>query len=87
MILPLVAVVRIRTLEGRHLNIWLPLFLLWLLLLPFAVVLTPVFVIVCLAVGVDPFAAIASCWRIFAAFCGTHVEVDSPNATVFVHVY
>ena len=39
------------------------------------------------AVGVDPFAAMGSAWRIFAAFCGTHVEVDSPNATVFVHVY
>jgi hypothetical protein len=87
MILPLVAVVRVRTLEGRHINLWVPLFLLWLLLLPFAVVLTPVFVIVCLAVGVDPFAAMASAWRIFSAFCGTHVEVDSPNATVFVHVY
>ncbi|HEY1710059.1 MAG TPA: hypothetical protein VGG10_17445 [Rhizomicrobium sp.] len=87
MILPLVAVIRIRTLEGRHIALWVPLFLIWLLLLPFAVVLTPIFVIVCLAVGVDPFQAIAAFWRIFAAFCGTHVEVDSPNATVFVHVY
>jgi hypothetical protein len=87
MILPLIAVIRIRTLEGRHVNLWVPLFLMWLLLLPFAVVLTPVFVIVCLAIGVDPFQAIANSWKIIAAFCGTHVEVDSPNATVFVHVY
>jgi hypothetical protein len=87
MILPLVAVVRIRTLDGNHVNLWVPLFLIWLLLLPFAVVLIPVFVIVCLAIDVDPFQAIASCWRMFAAFCGTHVEVDSPSATVFVHVY
>jgi hypothetical protein len=87
MIFPLIAVVRIKTLEGHHLNLWVPLFLLWLLLLPFAVVLLPVFVIVCLAVDVDPLQALATCWRMIAAFCGTHVEVDSPNATVLVHVY
>ena len=87
MILPLVAIVRVRTFEGRHVALWVPLFLLWLLLLPFAVVLTPVFVIVCLAVGVDPLNAIATFWRLFAGFAGTHVEVDSPSSTVFVHVY
>jgi len=87
MILPLIAVVRIRTLEGRHVSLWVPLFLIWLLLLPFAIVLAPVFVIVCLAINVDPFQAIATVWRLFASFAGTHVEVDSPSATVFVHVY
>jgi hypothetical protein len=87
MIFPLVAIVRVKTLEGRYISLWVPLFLLWLLLLPFAAVLTPVFVIVCLAVGVDPFSALASAWRIVSSLCGTHVEVDSPSATVFVHVY
>jgi len=87
MTFPLLAVVRIRTLDGRHVNLWVPLFLVWLLALPFAIALLPVFVIICLAVGVDPFAALASGWSLVAAFCGTHVEVDSPNATVLVHVY
>jgi hypothetical protein len=87
MILPLIAVVRIRTFEGRALNFWVPLFLIWLLLVPFLIVLLPVFVIVCLAVGVDPLNAIATFWRVFAGFAGTHVEVDSPSSTVFVHVY
>ncbi len=87
MILPLVAVVRIHTLEGHNLNLWVPLFLIWLLLIPFAIVLAPVFVIVCLAINVDPFLAIGSFWRLISGIAGTHVEVDSPSATVLVHVY
>jgi hypothetical protein len=80
---------RIRVLNpyGREIRLWIPLFLLWLLLLPFALLMLPVLFIVCAVVDVDPFDAVAAVLGILSGLRGSHVEVNAPDASVFVHVY
>jgi len=72
---------------GREIRLWIPLFLLWFLMLPFAVVILPVLLITAVVLDIDPFPALASALRILSSLRGSHVEVDSPDASVFVHVY
>ena len=57
------------------------------LMLPFAVVILPVLLITAVVLDIDPFPALASALRILSGLRGSHVEVDSPDASVFVHVY
>jgi hypothetical protein len=85
--IPLVGVVSVNHRpRSRTFRLWIPLFLLWLLLLPFAVLAFPVFLIVCLISRVNPFEAIATFWHIFAALKDTHIEVDNHNALVLVQI-
>ena len=84
--IPLVVRVHVRGRAGRSVRLWIPLFLLWLLMLPFALVVLPVLFVVCIVVDVDPFPALAAVWRVLCGLSGAHVEVDAPDASVFVHV-
>jgi len=83
---PMVMILRVKTAK-TSVRLWLPIFLLWLLVLPLLVVALPIVVVVCLAMRLDPFRIIAAYWRLLNAVCGTHIEVDTPRATVFMHVY
>ena len=71
----------------RGLRLWVPVFLIWILLLPFVLVLLPVFFVVCVAVDVNPLQALGAVLGVLGSLNGTHVEVDSPDAAVFIHVY
>ena len=65
--MPSLAVVRVGG-DHRTLRLWLPLFLLWPLMLPLA------------AAGpllARPYAA----WQFVSGLRGTHIEVDSPGFT------
>jgi len=85
---PLLAVVHILPNEVRRgIRLWVPLFLIWLLLLPFLLVLLPVYFVVCAVVDIDPFKTLGAFVAILGNLNGTHVEVDSPQASVFIHVY
>ncbi len=88
MLPPMLAVVRIlpsRT--GRRIRLWVPLFLVWLLLLPFMLVLLPVYFVVCAVMDIAPFATLGAFFAVLGSLNGTHVEVDSPDAAVLIHVY
>jgi hypothetical protein len=84
--LPLVVRVHVFGRAGRGVRLCIPLFLMWLLLLPFALIVLPVLFVVCIVVDVDPFPALSAIWRVLCGLSGTNVEVDAPNASVFVHV-
>jgi hypothetical protein len=85
-VLPLVVRVHVFGRAGGGVRLWIPLFLMWLLLVPFAVVVLPVLFIVCIVVDVDPLPALGAIWRVLCGLRGTNVEVDAPDASVFVHV-
>ena len=59
----------------RTIRLWLPLFLLWPLALPFAGVLA----VVALVCGVAPAGALRAAWQLACGSRGLHVEVDSPG--------
>jgi hypothetical protein len=85
---PLLAVVHILPNRVRSgIRLWVPLFLIWLLLLPFLLVLLPVYFVVCAVIDVHPFKTLGAFFSVLGSLNGTHVEVDSPQASVFIHVY
>jgi hypothetical protein len=53
--IPFVAVVSLRSQESRTIRLWIPLILIWLLLLPLAVLLSPFIFVACLFCRVNPF--------------------------------
>ena len=71
----------------RGIRLWVPVFLIWILLLPFLLVLLPVFFVVCAVIDIHPFKALGAFFAILTSLNGTHIEVDSPDASVFIHVY
>ena len=90
--IPLFATLRIRhqkpgELRRRGFRLWLPLFLIWLLLAPLILIMLPVFFVVCLVSRINPFRAIAAIWCFLSALSGTHIEIDTAKDTVLVHIY
>jgi len=70
----------------RFFRLWLPLFLVWPLLLPFAILLLPFVVLALLLVGRNGFAMPVALWRLVAGLKGTLVDVANPNGTVFIRI-
>ncbi len=84
--IPVLAIVGLRRAGGRSFRLWVPLALVWLLLLPFAVVLLPVFVVACLATAVNPLRALWIGWQVLGALGGTRVEVGDCESSFLVHI-
>lgn len=84
---PLWLTLRLRTGRGTSVRLGLPLFLVWLALLPVALVLLPLFVVACVVARINPLGALAFGWSLLRATCGTHIEIAAPGTFVFMHVY
>jgi uncharacterized membrane protein len=84
--IPLVAVVSLRNQESRTFRLWIPLFLVWLLLLPLGVLLSPFIFIACLACRVNPFRGVAVMWQILNALADTNVQVEHRSAGFSFHI-
>jgi uncharacterized membrane protein len=84
--IPFVAVVSLRNQESRTFRLWIPLFLIWLLLLPLALLLTPFVFIACLLCRVNPFRAVAVLWQILWALNDTEFEVEHRSAGMSFHI-
>ena len=85
--IPFVAVVSLRGQESSTFRLWVPLILLWLLLVPFGVLLSPLIFIGCLACRVNPFRAFSIVWQILAALNDTEVEIEHRSAGVSICVF
>jgi len=85
--IPLFSIIRIRNKQGQAFQLWVPLFLLWLLLLPFVVLLSPLILLVCLVGRVNPFRAVSVVCQILAGLTNTHIEVDDPDNSVMIRVF
>ncbi|MEI9994641.1 MAG: hypothetical protein WDM91_08610 [Rhizomicrobium sp.] len=85
---PMLAVVHIQPSRARRgIRLWVPLFLIWLLLLPFILVLLPVYFVICAVMDIAPFKTLGAFFAVLGSLGGMHLEVDSPDAAVFIHVY
>ena len=82
---PLLIRIHVKNAQGRGFNLLIPLFLLWLLLVPFAIVVLPVFLVISLVLDFDPLNAMSAFAGLIAGMNGTHLEVAGPNGFVFVH--
>jgi hypothetical protein len=89
-VIPLAAVIAVRPggrSSDRRLWIPLPLFLVWLLALPFLVLALPIFFIACLASRVNPFRALWIIWQLLCALSTTRVSVESRATSILVHIF
>lgn len=68
-------------------RIWLPLFLIWVLLLPLLLLASPFAICALLSLKVNPSRALEAFWRLLSATRGTHIEVRDPSQEVFIHIY
>lgn len=84
--IPFVAVVSLRNEESRTFRFWIPLFLVWLLLLPLVIVLSPFMVIACLACRVSPFRGVAVLWQILTALRRTEFDFENHSAGLSFHI-
>ena len=84
--IPLVAVVGLRNQDSRTFRLWIPLFLVWLLLLPVGLLLSPFIFIACLVCRVNPFRGVAVTWQILNALADTNVQVEHRTAGFSFHI-
>jgi hypothetical protein len=84
--IPFVAVVSLRDQQSRTFRIWIPLFLIWLLILPLGVLLSPFIFIACLVCRVNPFQGVAVIWQIWWALSDTELEVEHRSAGMSFHI-
>ena len=84
--IPFVAVVSLRNQESRTFRLWIPLFLVWLLLLPVAILMSPFIFVACLFCRVNPFRSLAVLWQILTALADTNVEVEHRTAGLSFHI-
>jgi uncharacterized membrane protein len=84
--IPFVAVVSLRNRESRTFRLWIPLVLIWLLLLPLAVLLSPLIFLACLVCRVNPFRGVAVFWQILNALTDTELAVEHRSAGLSFHI-
>ena len=70
----------------HRLGLWIPLFLVWLILLPLVLVLFPVVAIVGIFVGLDAVRLYWTAWRILTSLRRTWVEVKTGEFWVWVNL-
>ncbi len=84
--IPLLAIVNVRPAHGKGIRLWLPLFLVWLLLIVLGIILSPLILIACLIARLNPFLTVWRLIGVFVAMAGTDIEVHAPDADVVVRV-
>jgi len=84
--IPFVAVVSLRNQESRTFRLWIPLFLMWLLLVPLGILLSPFIFLGFLVCRVNPFRGVAVLWQILTALADTKLEVEHRSAGLSFHI-
>lgn len=82
--IPIIAAVRFGT---RRRWIPIPLFLVWLLLLPLCLLLLPFFAIGCRIVGISSWRSLAAVWGVLRSLSGTHLEITQGGTAFALRLY
>lgn len=85
--IPVLARFRLRVEGGPRFGLWIPLPLVYLLLVPVLVLALPILLVACLVAAVNPIRALAAAGRVLAAAGGTSVEVESREVSVMFHIH
>lgn len=84
--IPLLLTVRIGGAGSRGVPLWVPLFLVWLLLVPLALLLLPLFLVGCLIGMLNPFRVLWVFWGILNGARGTSVEAANGRHAVLIRI-
>jgi hypothetical protein len=74
--IPWLAVIGIRARRGRGIHLWIPLVFLWILLLPFAALALPLFLVYCVVGRVSLVRAARTGAEILGGLKGTRVQFE-----------
>lgn len=85
--IPFVAVVSLHNRESRTFRLWIPLFLMWLLLVPLGILFSPFIFIGFLVCRVNPFRGMAVLWQILSALADTRLELEHRTAGLSFHIF
>ncbi len=83
---PNLAILHIETPAHRGVNLWLPLFLLWIPLILLSPIILLVVLAACVANRVDPWRAIAAFWNLSCSLPGTDIHVRTEGNVVKVKI-
>jgi len=83
--MPQVVTVKVTDDEKRF-RIWVPLIPVLIVLSPILVLAALVLAVACLVLRINPFAAFARTYRLYAALRGLHIEINEGRSTVLVTV-
>lgn len=84
--IPFVARISVRR-GSRDFRLWIPLAIVWLLLLPAMLLLVPLVLISCLIARVDPLDALGFFWAILCGIQGSEFEVESAGRSISIYVF
>lgn len=84
--IPTLALVHVEEPGGRSLHLWLPLFLLWIVLLILSPLLLLVVLVYCLVGQVSPWRAIVTLGSVVWSLGGTDVRVTAEGRRVTVRI-
>ena len=85
--IPVLARIRLHVEDGPRFGLWIPLPLVYVLLLPFVLVALPFAVVACLLAAIDPLRALAAAWAVLAASAGTSFQVESREVSIRFHIH
>jgi hypothetical protein len=72
--------------RALRIRLWIPLIAVWIILAPFALVLGPIAMIVAGAYGLNPFAGAWTIGGVLVGLHGVRVEIESPHASIRIHL-
>ena len=84
--IPLVATIRLRHGDGTGFRLWIPLFLVWALVLPVGLVLFPVVLLVCFCVRVSVIGLYVTGWRVLNSMRNLLVDVESQDVSIRLRI-
>jgi hypothetical protein len=83
-VIPFVAVLSVPAQRSRTFSLRIPLFLLWIVVVPLGLLVSPFILIACLVCRVNPFRLLAALWQILCALKHTEVEFEGRSAAISV---
>ena len=84
--IPFFAKVGVRTSSGRWLYLWLPLFIIWVVLLPFAILMLPLVAIACRVQGLKVFRTMGAAWQCCSALRGMNIELNHQDEGFLIYI-
>jgi hypothetical protein len=82
----MIAAIDVRSRGSKPVRLWLPMFLIWLAIVPIALILSPLILLALAVCRLNPFTAAAALISLVIALSGTRVEVDTPDAKVNIRL-
>jgi ABC-type arginine/histidine transport system permease subunit len=85
-VIPLFSIISVQAQERKRIRLWIPLFLLWILVLLLSPLLLALLLVYCAVGRVNPLRAVSAFWALGCGLAGTHIEVNANSNNVLVRI-